>query len=238
MYNELIGVAGQLGIVAAMGLAGALLFRSECSVKWLLVALGLYLLNDILLTRGLGIFPQILPDAQWNWQGKLLALIATLAVASLPQFGWKRVGLTWHQGDRPWPAYALTILLALFFLALAIADGDDRGDLETIAFQWTMPGLEEEPFYRGTLLLAMNEAFRRKVNILGAAIGYGGVLTAFLFGFGHALSFGTGGFEFETMTFLVTAIPSLLLLWIRERTGSLVLPIIGHNIANGAGTLI
>lgn len=46
-----------------------------------------------------------------------------------------------------------------------------------------------------------------------------------------------GGFEFEAVNFAVTGAPSLLLLWIREKTGSVVLPIIGHNVANGAFAL-
>ncbi len=39
------------------------------------------------------------------------------------------------------------------------------------------------------------------------------------------------------MTFAMTGVPALLLLWLRERTGSLLMPVIGHNIANGASTL-
>lgn len=38
--------------------------------------------------------------------------------------------------------------------------------------------------------------------------------------------------------FLLTGVPSFLLLWMRERTGSIVMPILAHNIANGVSTLI
>ena len=130
-----------------------------------------------------------------------------------------------------------TALSGLFFyLAVSGADGKPD-DLETIVFQWTMPGLDEELFYRGVLLLAMNEAFAPRVNILGARIGYGGLLTSVLFGLAHGVSYGAGGFSFDPMFFALTGGPSLLLLWLREKTGSLVLSVIAHNIANGASTL-
>lgn len=238
MHNEVLTLLGQLGLVALLGLVGALMFRETFSARWFGVALSLYVINDVLLTRGLWVFPELLPDAQWNWEGKALALTVTLAIATLPPFGWKRVGLTLSQGERPLASYLTIALLSLLFFGLAALDGDGPGDFETIAFQWTMPGFEEEIFYRGTLLLAFNEAFGRKVNILGAPLGFGGVLATLLFGFAHSLSFGDAGYAFEMPAFIMTSVPAFLLLWIREQTGSLVLPIVGHNIANGASTLL
>ncbi len=40
------------------------------------------------------------------------------------------------------------------------------------------------------------------------------------------------------MTFAITGIPSLLLVWLRERTGSLLLPVVLHNYANVIGHLV
>lgn len=238
MYASIMSLIGQLAPIAVLGLIGGLLFRRDFNIRWLLMALALYAINDFLLTRGFGTLPRLLPPMEWNWQGKILALTVTLIIASLPQFGLKRIGLTWHQGEKPWPAYVLTAVLAALFFVLAVTDGSGPGNIETIAFQWTMPGFEEEVFYRGTLLLALNEAFRRKINILGAPIGYGGVLATILFGLGHAAGFGGEGFVFEGGAFLETGVPAFILLWLRERTGSLVLPVLGHNIANGASELI
>ncbi len=66
--------------------------------------------------------------------------------------------------------------------AMMVSNSSETADFETIAFQWTMPSIDEELFYRGVLLLMMNEAFTRRVTILGAPIGYGGLLTSLLFG--------------------------------------------------------
>ncbi len=238
MSNAIITMFSQIGIVAILGFCGAVFFREQFNWRWFCFGLILYIVYEVLLIRGLYTIPRLFPDAAWNWDGKLLAMTGMLIIASILPSGWRRIGLTLHQGDKPWPAYAVTAGLAVFFFGVALLAGDGADDWETIAFQWTMPGFDEEIFYRGILLLAMNEAFTRKTSIFGAPIGYGGILVSVLFGIAHALSFGSQGFEFEVWTFLVTGPPALILLWLRERTGSLLLPIFAHNIANGIGTLI
>ena len=236
--DELIRTLIETGILAGLGLAGALVFRSGFRLHWLVAALALNLAYQALLTRGFWMLPDPFPAADWNWTGKLAALALTLAVMSSPAFGWAKCGMRLDQGPR-WRGalLLLTVLTGLFFwMAISGTDGKPD-DLETIAFQWTMPGLDEELFYRGTLLLALNEAFRPKVNVLGAPIGYGGLLTTILFGLTHALSYAAGAVDFDAMTFAMTGVPALLLLWLRERTGSFLMPVIGHNVANGASTL-
>jgi len=70
-----------------VGGAVGLTRREDFSPRWLLTAAGLVLLNDFLLTRGYGVLPHLLPPTHWNWQGKVLALAATLVIAALPMFG-------------------------------------------------------------------------------------------------------------------------------------------------------
>jgi membrane protease YdiL (CAAX protease family) len=128
-------------------------------------------------------------------------------------------------------------MLSAGCVCLPVSASYGRDAWETVAFQWIMPGLDEEVFYRGVLLVAMNEAFRARILVFGAAIGFGGLLTSVLFGFAHALSFQSGVYVFNSTLFGLTALPSLVLLWMRERTGSLLLPIAAHNVANGVFTL-
>lgn len=236
--DELVRTLIETGFLAGLGLLGATVFRSDFRWKWLAAALALNLVYQALLTRGFWMIPDPFPQAGWNWAGKLAAIAGTLIVMSLPAFGWKRCGMTLDQGPRWGGAMVIFGALAGLFFWLALSSADGKPDsLETIAFQCTMPGLDEEFFYRGTLLLALNEAFRGRISIAGAPIGYGGVLTSLLFGITHALSFKAGAVDFDLMTFAMTGLPAFLLLWLRERTGSLVLPVIAHNIANGASTL-
>ena len=237
--NELIRTLIETGILAGFGLLGAIFFRNSFRWRWLTAALVMNLAYQALLTRGFWLVPDPFTQANWNWAGKLAAIAGTLFVMSLPAFGWKRCGMTLDQGPRWSGGLVVFLSLSGLFFWLALSSADGKPDyLETIAFQWTMPGLDEEFFYRGTLLLALNEAFRTKTGLLGAPIGYGGVLTCVLFGLTHALSYEAGAVGVDLMTFAMTGLPSFFLLWLRERTGSLLMPVIAHNVANGASTLL
>ena len=191
------------------------------------------ILNDVMLTRAYGLFPNLLPHSEWNWQGKLMALAATLVVASLPGFGWRRSGLSLTQA-RGSLASSIPVAIGycLFFVALARFFPSDPASCETVAFQLTMPGIEEEPFYRGILLLALNRAFTGRVRWLGVDWGWGAVLSCGLFGLAHVFSYSGGGFAFDPLTMALTAIPAFIAVWLRLRTGSVVLPTLLHNFGN------
>lgn len=114
----------------------------------------------------------------------------------------------------------------------------DAASPETIAFQLTMPGLEEEPFYRGVLLLALDRAFSARVRLLGVEWGWGAVLSCALFGLAHAFGFSHGHFSFDAMTMALTALPSFIAVWLRLRTGSLLLPVLLHNFGNSISLVL
>jgi uncharacterized protein len=213
--------------------------RCQFSFRWLLASAGLVLLNDTALTNGFGAIPELFSASAWNWQGKILAVIATLAVASYPSLGWRRAGLTLTQNSEGRPTtYLVALVLCLLFAGLAVSSPNEALDVEALAFQLTMPGLDEEPYYRGILLLALNEAFRGRIRMLGINLSWGGILSCAMFGMAHAFEYSEGAFSFDAMTMVATAIPSFALLWMRERTGSLVLPIVLHNFANSIGHIL
>jgi len=238
LTDEFLTVLGQVGVIAAFGLIGAALNRRDFHAGWFVSALALYILYDVLLTRVFFTIPNFPVESSWNWLGKLMSIIGMLFVVSLPKFGFRRAGLTFVQ--RPNFRTPLIIFLGLLglFVYLAISDKSEMADAETILFQWTMPSIDEELFYRGVLLLMMNEAFTRRATVFGAAIGYGGLLTSLLFGLAHGFEYDGAGFHFDAVTFAITGIPSLILLWLRERTGSLLLPMLGHSASNGLFTVI
>lgn len=234
------GVFSILAICAGLLVVGAilgLLDRKNFAPKWLLIAAALVLINDVALTRAYGLIPDFIGD--WNWVGKGLALIFTLVIASLPAFGWQHSGLTLRQ-ERSGLVSALVVGLVMvaLFTWLALGPNPEPTNTETYAFQLTMPGLEEEPFYRGILLLALNEAFRGRLRALGIGWGWGALLSSLLFGLTHAFAFDEGAFSFDLVPFLLTGVPALILVWLRERTGSLLLPILLHNYANSIGHFV
>lgn len=235
--NEVLTIGLHWGVL----IAGALVFvpfaRRHFRAGWFVAALILYGLYDVLLTRALWLGPDVL-GGEWAWTGKTMSLVGMMGVAALPAFGWSRVGLTLRQRPGAWLGWAVLGALTVLIFGLAVMSGDGVPDnAETIAFQWTMPGLDEELAFRGVLLLALNEAFGGRVKVLGAPIGWGGVLTCVLFGAIHGLGWNASGLSADPMTMAMTGGPAVILLWLRERTGSLVAPILGHNVVNGAFTL-
>ena len=232
MANAILSIVAIAGGLLALGALLGMADRENFRPRWLIIAAGLVVLNDGLLTNFWGAVPHAIVG-DWNWQGKLLATAGSLAIASLPMFGWRKVGITLHQGEeKRGPTYGVIAAAFVFFVGIAFAFPNDPVTAETVAFQATMPGIEEELFYRGILLLALNEAFRGRVRILGIDAGYSVLLLTILFGMGHAFSIGDSGVSFDPLTFAITAIPSLILIWVRERTGSIIWPIILHNVAN------
>lgn len=237
--NGLIAILAIVAILLAVGTALGMIRRDAFSIRWLAVAALLVLLNDLLLTRAYGLLPSLLPDSDWNWEGKILALAATLAIAALPAFGWRRVGLTLRQEPGSLKAAVpVAIVYCAFFAALALAFPGDPGSPESVAFQLTMPGFEEETFYRGILLFALAQAFTARVRFLGVEWGWGAILSCALFGMAHAFGYSDGAFSFDPIVMALTAIPSLLAVWLVLRTRSLVLPVLLHNFGNAISYLL
>lgn len=237
--DGMIATSGVVGLLLLVGGAIGLARPGQFSLRWLLVAALLVVINDALLTRGYGHLPDLLPVSDWNWQGKGLALLATLAVAALPGFGWRRSGLTLVQAAGSLTT-ALPVALAYvaFFAALAWVFPNEPASHETIAFQLTMPGFEEEPFYRGILLVALGHAFAGRKRLLGVDWSWGAILSCALFGLAHAFGYADGGFTFDPLTMALTAGPSLLGVWLVLRTRSLLLPVLLHNFGNAIMLLI
>jgi len=237
--NALVGLCGTLLLLLLVGGLIGILDRERFAPRWLLIAALLVAINDGLLTRVYGTMPNLLADSDWNWQGKLLALAATLAIATLPRFGWRRIGLTLAQAPGSLKAaLPVLVLYCAFFVAIAVAFPTGTATGEDIAFQLTMPGLEEEPFYRGILLFALDQAFTGRVRFLGVDWGWGAVLSCLLFGMAHAFGFSNGQFSFDALAMALTALPSFIAVWLRLRTGSLLLPIVMHNFGNAISMLI
>lgn len=237
--NGFIGLLGTLALLLMAGGIVALFDRRGIRLHWLLIAAALVAANDALLTRAYRTLPDLIPAADWNWQGKSLALALTLLVAALPAFGWRRVGLTMRQARGSLIfAIPVALLYCAFFVFLALHFPGGSSDAEEIAFQLTMPGFEEEPFYRGILLFALDRAFTRRVRFLGVDWGWGAILSCALFGLAHAFGYSGGHFSFDPMIMALTALPSLIAVWLRLRTGSLLLPVLLHNFGNAVSLLL
>jgi membrane protease YdiL (CAAX protease family) len=192
--------------------------------------------------------PARLFGGEWNWTGKTYGIaVSLIAVGALAR---SRIfspnvdfGLTFAQA----PATMRAILLGVVpFLALigvvnrASGFMPQRPDLETWLFQSTMPGLDEELFFRGLMFALLDRIFPTiRFNALGARIGYGALATALAFGACHGVSLGRDAtVHFYWMPAVFSGAIGFFLSWLRARTGSLLLPVITHNGVDIVGFLV
>jgi membrane protease YdiL (CAAX protease family) len=200
---------------------------------WALAALA-----TLALFLALRALPQIVPGErwlgdQWDWSGPLLGLAGVLGIGALlvrrGLLDWADAGLTLRQAPgslRPALGLALATL-AINYAAMSLSRFRLPGvPLETWLYQASVPGLVEEIVFRGLLLALADRAVgpgRARWDVMGARIGWGGLVVTAAFLALHGVSLGT----------LLGVLPAALLyLWLRVRTGSLLRPIVVHNLWN------
>jgi membrane protease YdiL (CAAX protease family) len=230
-------------IVGGASICGvtAVLRRKSPDWRYVAAAMGALALDLTLLFHGYGLIPHgsvipTPPNSTWNWEGKTLALTATLMLCALwPQISMRTFGFTLRQmpGSLGPACLAAALLFAIQWSAAYFSGDVHPPTAETLFFQATMPGLEEEPLWRGFMLVLLNLAYQdTKWKVLGTEIGWGAIATSIIFGLVHGIGVDKGAIQFSAEDFLLAGSAGFLLAWTRERTGSLVLPVIFHNIGN------
>ncbi len=167
---------------------------------------------------------------RWNWSGQVLTLLATLGMAALlvrrAGLSWREMGFTWTQRRGSLrPALGVSgIVLVMHFVWMSFSPVRLGGvTLETWLYQASMPGLVEESLFRGLLLALLDRAFVARRKVFGAAFGWGAAVITLVFLALHGVRIGH----------LTGVLPAaLLFLWLRQRTGSLVMPTLVHNLWN------
>jgi membrane protease YdiL (CAAX protease family) len=208
--------------------------------KWLLVSLLMYSGYWIINAIGLNIIPvkAIFPSLNWAWGEKLTIVIYwLLALAGLlvltPNFKASDAGFTLkhNPGSIKAALVAIGILLIFrFYLSFLLGGDDGSVNPEELLFLATMNGLEKEPLFRGILLYTASLAIIAKsYSFMNAKISIAGILLVVLFALPHGFTFSSGDWSIYPTGLIITAIHGFVYLWMRERTGSLILPILAHN---------
>ena len=176
-----------------------------------------------------------LADLKWNWAGKIVTTAAVLiAIAAIPSVTREEVGLRLRlKPDSAGPALVgLALVCALAWgMEMWANDGRDLSP-ERLVFQALMPGLDEELFFRGLFLTLLMWAFRERWSLFGAPMGPAALVVTFIFAAGHGLAVADGAVRFDPATFALTGALGFGLLWIRQRTGSVLPAIAAHNLIN------
>jgi len=221
-----VSISAALGTAAAAALLLAA-WRDPRRRAWALVAIAGGVLY--LALRGLPPLATAgyVAGEDWNWGGHLLALAGMLALAALLV---RRAGLAPRELGLAGPAnlgvavrVCAAALLVSYPLHVITAGRIEPIPARTWLFVATMPGLAEEVAFRGVLLAAAERAAPAARLVAGVPVSLGAALLTAAFVGLHG--FGVG--------MLVSVLPgALLYLWLRLRTGSLLVPIVAHNLWN------
>ncbi|WP_417612786.1 type II CAAX prenyl endopeptidase Rce1 family protein [Parasphingorhabdus sp.] len=223
----------------------ALLGKIEVSAPWLVASIAFYAIYVAAVFSRFHIpgFEAAFGETQYNWSGKLLAIATSavmiiVTVRSSEKLTFADAGLTFRQREGSvGPALIAIALMIAFIIGLQMLANDGATlDTETLLYQATIPGIDEELMFRGLLLLGLSMAVTgRTWNLWGAPVGWAAILVTIIFALGHSIIVSDGQIQTIWIAMIYTAILGWALMWIRLRTGSILLPIIAHNATNFVG---
>lgn len=235
------------GAVAAVLLLPAVAGRVRLHGGWFIGGFSVFCAYCLAVGVNISIWPveAIFGPVYYNWGGKFLGILvwltALLALSRFaPSFKPADAGFTFQQTDGSLvPAIVAISLFVAFNGIISYTTSTASYNAEILWFQAIVPGLDEEPIFRGILLYMLARAVNSpQVSCFGARLEYAGIGLCLMFGALHAAFAAEYGAYFVCLIFGITTTYALALLWLRERTGSLLLPIVAHNLVNLSGQLI
>lgn len=182
---------------------------------------------------------------RFTWIGKILSLLTSLLIIyAVSKSDRQEIGFTTKtntkQQLKSGLLFFLGFLLFDFIFKMILFPKGGGFDLETFAFQATMPGLTEELAFRGISLWLLDKVFLPKWTFKGIKFGWGFVIVTLLFGIVHgAFLSAQHVFKFDVVTMLyLILISSLSVGILRKFSGNLLYPVLGHNVINIMNAII
>ena len=221
--------------------------RKTESLKIIAVFSIFFIVNSLLLQLNLVFDGLSLFNGKWNWSGKIYSIIGSLLFLVLyRKFELKDYFLTFKQ-KRIFPKNGILIIssILVFQVIFTIAgtlffDSLKEWDSETILFQLTMPGIEEEIAFRGIMLGLLIKVLKSNIRIFGIELVNPAILiTSILFGLVHGFYI-TDSFEigFNIFPFFFTMSFGFFWGWMTVRSGSILFALLSHNLGNVTNSLI
>lgn len=237
MQKILLEILLHLGIV----LPFAILFLKEKSwvnYKRLMVFALVFIVHTLIVfLPSLFDFFKII-DGSWNWNGKILSILWGVSAFFIFRKYFSANNYFTLKQDKTGSRKAFLGALAIVILsgALFYFMGSSDFDLETLAFQLLMPGLDEEIVYRGILLGLLMSSLKSKFYFLGNP---SVLLTSILFGLIHALKLNAQlEISFDPFYFLYTGIAGYVWGWITIKSRSILFAMLSHSLAAFFGSFI
>ena len=222
------------------GLLSALLMlavplSSRRRSTWLASAVLFYLCYNVVLTGASSL--SFLRVGHWNWSGKTVCVLLSLCWLPILRLSRQEIGLGLPTTRGAWIAAALGICV---MPAMAAAECMVRAprpyDLEQLAFEASLPGLDEELAYRGILFSLLLRGFSAGRFDGRATLLSAGIVTM-LFWLAHVIFLRKSGIghDFDKPEVLLAGV---LFAWLRVRSGSLAACMIAHNLDNVVNVVV
>lgn len=210
--------------------------KSKGSWKLILLCFLFYLISSNSL-RVVFLFPQLdFIGGYWNWSGKAFSIIVSVLFYFIFKSKLKENDFfTLKQVPNSLkPAIFVSILVLFYtFLNAYFCFNSDTFDFETLLFQLTMPGLDEEISYRGILLGMFLTALKPSRKMKRLRIEPAIWIVSFWFGMVHSFGFDNEWrVTQDWFIFLNSFLIGFALAWVAQKTKSILLPIIVHNLSN------
>ena len=152
--------------------------------------------------------------SSWNWDGKIYGIICgILSYFLFKKYFRENDFFTLKQNKENLKsaligASAIVLISTIVWFLLGKSDLN----IETLAFQISLPGIDEEIMFRGILLGLLATSLKDKISFLGNP---SVLLTAILFGFMHALTLNKDySINFEPIYFIQTGFAGYVWGWI------------------------
>lgn len=181
-------------------------------------------------------------NLNWNWPGKVVAILFSL--------------LFYHAFKNHFSEHLFInaspvkkqinrqLIIVSLISAVAILEGllfyNQPWDTETILFQLTLPGIDEEIAYRGIMLGLLASFMTAKITFGKITIHDPSIwIVGILFGLIHALQFDkTWHLNFDLLYFIKTFALGTIWSYMTIKTRSILLPVLSHNLSNTLANLI
>ena len=184
--------------------------KSAC-LKILLTFSAFFLIHGILLYLPLEVESLRIFNEKWNWTGKIFAILGSISFLLIyRKFNLKEYYLSLGQ-NKKFLKKGILVILVIFIIQTIfnlIYTSPKEWDTESILYQLTMPGIDEEIAYRGIMLGLLTKILKPSAyTIFHPAI----LVTALLFGMAHGVFF-NNSYEliFNSIPFLSTTLYGII----------------------------
>lgn len=217
----------------------ALAARRSRDIGIVVLVAGLYLIDYVFL-RISDWAPWTHPwETHWNWSGKIASVLLALAVLAIgPRVLADRIGLFRVPPVATW--FPLLLVAGVYLggrAYLLSTNGGQAFDEGSVLYQATMPGLDEELWFRGILWVLIATSLEPD-RIEGGGVPWLTLLiTTVWFGWVHAASADASSFTINWEAFIWPAASGLCFALLQGIGRAVWLPILTHNASNAMGWL-